>query len=985
MSNLIQIQNSDNTGYKYWRSLDSLSSSPEFNKWVEREFQENASEMLESGSRRTLLKLMAASFGLAGATACRRPVEKILPHSHGVEGYVHGKPMHYATAVSTGGAATGLIVESHDGRPTKVEGNPRHPYSLGATSAHTQALILNLYDPDRARTVKRKGARTSWDEFSAWARDEFSAGKQGDGAGLRILSERSSSPTLAALKGDIAKKFPQAQWVEFEPVNFDNARLGTQMAFGQQLEPHYQFDKADVIVALDSDFLGLDSTSILPVKQFSSRRRVETPKDEMSRLYVAESNFTITGGMADNRLRIRSSEIGAFVLALAKELNITGGELKVPGNQSGKSAKFIAAIAKDLNAHRGRSIIVAGPRQPAAVHALVALINQAMGNAGATVVYTRPVVDPTDSLAQAKQLASDLKAGSVKTLVILGGNPVYSLPADLDFAAAMKRAATVALLDDENETWAEAEWQLPAAHPFEAWGDARSLDGTASIQQPLIAPLYGGKSALELAAVIAGAEKTKGHDLVKSYWSAQWGAEAEKRWKKSLFDGFIEGTKMETVNPAVTAAASFAQAQAAIQAPGQGIEVTFHPSASAYDGRFANNAWMHEAPDPLTKLVWDNAALLSPATARELGVKDGDYLSLSHSGREIKVPAMILPGHADKSISLALGYGRAACGRVGQGVGHRVEGLRTSETFGFAPAVEVKKAGGAYQLVTTQEHHSMEGRAIVIEGTLDHYKSHPDFVQHAVHSPELVSLFPAFDYSKGYQWGMAIDLNACIGCNACLVACQSENNIPVVGKDQVRRGREMHWIRMDRYFTGSEDDAQVVMQPMGCQQCENAPCESVCPVAATTHSPEGLNDMAYNRCVGTRYCANNCPYKVRRFNFLNWNKDIEESRKMVFNPDVTVRMRGVMEKCNYCVQRIQEKKIEAKAQDRRTLKDGEVMSACQQVCPADAIAFGNINDPESRVARLKKLDRDYTLLEELNAKPRTTYLAKLRNPNPELA
>ncbi len=995
MNELIQINPSSLTGKKYWRSLDHLADTPQFREWVAREFQDGANEMM-GGSRRTLLKLMAAGFGLAGLTACRRPVEQILPHAKGVEGLVHGRPVHYATVVQVGGAATGLIVESNEGRPTKVEGNPKHPYSLGATNAHQQALVLDLYDPDRAKEVQKGGVKSSWSEFGAWWKE--ASGKLGDGAGLRVLAERSSSPTLAAVKAEIAKKYPKSAWVEYDSVNFDQALEGAKLAFGQPLAAEYHYDKADVVVALDSDFLGLDAQTVLPVKKFSARRRVEEGRP-MNRLYVAEANFTITGGMADHRLRARVSDIGALTLALAKELNVSGAELKVLGGSvASKDAKWISAVAKELAASKGKSIVVAGPRQPAAVHAVVALINQALGNAGQTVSYQKPVVEASDSLAGVKQLAADLNGGAVKALFVLGGNPVYSLPADVDLAAALKKAeASVVLAADENETWAAAPaWRLPEAHPFEAWGDARGLDGTASVQQPLIQPLYGGRSALEVAAQIAGLESTKGYELVKKTWASQWGAEAEKKWKTALFEGVIEGTQSAAVDAKADAGKALAAAQAALKPATAGLEVAFYPSSNTWDGRQANNAWLLEAPDPMTKLVWDNAALLSPATARELGVAQGDMLSIEAGGKEIKVPAMVLPGHADRSISLALGFGRAACGRVGQGVGHRVEGLRTTAAFYFA-AANVKKTGTQYQLVTTQEHHTLvepitglKRNDIVIEqtyaelskaghGEAEHGEGHGEG-----HGNSL-DLFAGWDYSKGYQWGLSIDLNACIGCNACMVACTAENNIPVVGKDQVRRGREMHWIRLDRYFTGSEEDPQAVMQPMACQQCEKAPCESVCPVAATAHSPEGLNEMAYNRCVGTRYCMNNCPYKVRRFNFLEWNKNVPEIKKMVFNPDVSVRMRGVMEKCNYCLQRIEEKRTLAKSEGRRQIKDLEILTACQQVCPADAIVFGNINDPESRVAKLKKQPRDYTVVEELNTKPRTTYLTRLRNPNPELA
>ncbi len=985
MNELIQLNLSSLTGRKYWRSLNQLADTPEFRQWVEREFPEGASELLDSGSRRTLLKLMAAGFGLAGLTACRRPVEKILPLSKGVEGYVHGRPLHYATAVEACGVAAGLVVECNDGRPTKVEGNPRHPASLGATNAFQQAMVLDLYDPDRARQVQRQGVKSSWTEFESWWREQ--SAKLGDGAGLRILSTRSTSPSLEALKAEIAKKYPQSAWVEYEPVSFDHAVEGARLAFGQPLVPHYRLEQADVIVALDCDFLGLDTLSAQPVKQFAARRRPEEGR-ELNRLYAVEANFTITGAMADHRLRARSSDVASIALALVRELNVSGAELKVLGQSGGKQQKFLAAAAKDLMAHRGRSLVAAGPRQPAEVHALAALINQALGNAGQTVVYTRPPFAPADTLAAMKKLADDLGAGRVTTLVVLGGNPVFTLPAGADWAALFRKTAVAALLFDENETWKAAMWRLPEAHAFESWGDVRALDGTVSIQQPQIQPLHGGRSALEIAALIAGREQRRGYEVVRSYWTAQWGAQAEQKWKQALYEGVIEGTQFAPVDAKADAAAVLAAVESAVKPAPAGIEAVFYPSWHTLDGRFANNAWLHETPDPMTKLVWDNAALLSPATAKKLGVKDGDVLEIASGGRQIRCPALVLPGHADDSISLELGFGRSACGRVGRGVGHRVEGLRAAANFWFGPA-EARKTGATYKLVTTQEHHTLiepitglKRHNIVEEFSVEEYRRRAGHGSHEPHPA--TDLFPGFDYSKGYQWGMAIDLGACIGCNACMVACTAENNIPVVGKEQVSKGREMHWIRLDRYFSGEEDDPQAVMQPMACVQCEKAPCESVCPVAATAHSPEGINEMAYNRCVGTRYCLNNCPYKVRRFNFLNWNKDIPEIRKMVFNPDVTVRMRGVMEKCNYCVQRIEEKRSQAKAEGRRPIRDGEIVTACQQACPAEAIVFGNINDPESRVAKLKRQARDYSVLEELNTKPRTTYLARVRNPNPEL-
>ncbi|MGO9239274.1 MAG: TAT-variant-translocated molybdopterin oxidoreductase [Bryobacteraceae bacterium] len=985
MKPFAQINPARLTGKKYWRSLDEAAAAPEFQEWVTREFPDGYATV-DSTNRRTLLKLMGASFGLAGLTSCRRPVEHILPLARASEGYIHGKPLHYASVATRNGTATGVIVTTIDGRPIKIEGNPKHPYSLGATDAFLQASALSLYDPERAREVQHRGARSDWEEFSAWAKGEFDVSKQGDGSGLRIVSEKNASPALESVRADLVKKFPKAQWIEYESVDLDAVREGAALATGQSVEPHFLFDKADIVFSLDCDFLGLDSASILPVKQFSKRRRVEQPGDRMNRLYVAEANYSLTGAMADHRLRVKVGDTGALALALAKELNVSGSELKVVGNPADKAQKFIAELAKDLAAHKGASLVVAGPRQPAAVHALAFAIDAALGNLGQTIVFTKLPSAPASSLEQLKQLVADLNAGRVKTLVVLGGNPVYTLPADLDFAAAVKQAsATVALTEDENETWVASEWRLPQAHLLECWGDARALDGTVSIQQPMIEPLYGGKSVLEVAAMLAGREPARSYDLVSAYWTAQWpAAEREKKWKASLFDGSVADTRAATVNAAVDARKLMAAAAARILPASAGLEVAFYPSHGVYDGRFANNAWLHEAPDPITKVVWDNVALLSKQTAGSLGLHDGDMVELSDLQRSVEVPVMIQPGHADGSISLFLGYGRAACGRVGQGVGHRVEALRTMEHFFFAPAVDLKKTAETYQIVTSQEHGRMEGRPIVREATSEEYLKQPGAIKEMAESPQGATMFPFYDYSKGYQWGMSIDLNACIGCNACLVACQSENNIAVVGKDQVRRGRVMHWIRLDRYYSGSDEDPQIVTQPMACQQCENAPCETVCPVAATSHSPEGLNDMVYNRCVGTRYCLNNCPYKVRRFNFLAWNKDVPEVRKLVFNPDVTVRMRGVMEKCTYCVQRIEHGKIAANADGRRQLRDGEVISACQQVCPADAIVFGNINDPQSRVSKLKQQARDYALLGELNVRPRTTYLARLRNPNPAL-
>jgi Fe-S-cluster-containing dehydrogenase component len=894
---------------------------------------------LDQSSRRTHLKLMAASFGLAGLTACRRPVEKILPAARGVEDYIPGNPLYYATAMSLGGSATGLLVETHDGRPTKIEGNPRHPLSRGAAPAFAQAEILSLYDPDRSRAVLKDGRRSSWEVFAPAV-----AAMQGK---VRFLSPRVMSPSLEAVRRAALEKFPGAAWSEYEPVSDGEALQGALLAFGQPLQPHYRFDKADVILALDADFLGLEAPSMAAIGDFSARRGATG----MNRLYAAESQYSLTGAMADHRLRMRSSDIARFAQDVA----------------AGRGP-----VWKDLAAHKGRSLVVAGPRQPAAVHALAHWLNQQLGNIGETVTFTAAAV---------AQGPAEALAGEVDALVILGGNPAYDAPADLNFVEGLKKIPlTIHLGVEVNETARLAKWHLPEAHFLEAWGDVRDADGTVSIQQPMIQPLYDGKTAAEVLALMAGYKDRRAYDIVRSYWLAQWpAAEGEKRWRKALHDGVIEGTKAADVKPTL-------KWSPAGQAPAvaQGIELTFHPSWNAWDGRYANNGWMQEAPDPMTKLTWDNAALVSAATARALNIETGDVIRIDRAGRQIEVPATVMPGQADNSIALALGYGRTSVGRVGRGVGHDANPLRTTGSMWIASGVKITKTGRKHKLASTQEHHSMEGRPLVREASLEEYKKEPRFAGKPDAEVKLFSLYQEHKYDQGNQWGMVVDLNACIGCNACVVACQAENNIPIVGQDQVARGRAMHWIRLDRYFNGPPEDPRAVVQPVACMQCENAPCESVCPVAATSHSAEGLNDMAYNRCVGTRYCANNCPYKVRRFNFLDFHKGLEEVEKMHFNPDVTVRMRGIMEKCTYCVQRIQEAKIKAKTEGRRPIKDGEIVTACQQTCPAGAIAFGNLLDAASRVSKARAGDRNYAMLAELNVRPRTTYLARLRNPNPEM-
>ena len=971
------------SGREHWRSLDQLGATEEFRGWVEREFSENASELSEP-SRRGVLQLMAASLGLAGLTACRRPVEQILPFSRGVEDLIPGKAVYYATSMLLGGVSTGLLVESNDGRPTKIEGNPKHPSSLGACSAQAQASLLGLYDPDRSQAVCREGKRSSWEDFQAFAGPHFSGG--GDGAQLWFLSEPVASPSLDAVRTHVLRKFAQAKWVEYAPLDFEASKPACEIAFGEQaaarLAPRFAFHKADVILSLDHDFLGLDEPTTIPAREFSRRRRVGSEKDSMNRLYMVEAQYSVTGAMADHRLSMRLQDVQEFAAAVAEELGLLPPQLRVLNSATSKQDRWVSALARDLKANAGCSLVVAGPRQPAAVHALTYWMNEALGNLGNTVSFAQ--AGRGANVAPLKDLVAAMAAGQVGTLVILGGNPVYNAPADFDFAAQLEKVAhTIHLGQERDETAVRCEWHLPEAHYLESWGDGRGHDGTVTLQQPLIQPLYGGKSAAELLAMLSGYPDQRGYDIVRNYWLARWGSAAgEKTWRRCLHDGLVPDTAYAVTHPKARATPIRAALQAA-RANSDGIEIGFYAGSGPYDGRFANNGWLQEAPDPMTKLTWDNAALLSAATASALDLQQGDVVSIETGGRETRMPVFIQPGHADRSISLALGYGRTQGGRVGQAVGGNAYLIRTAQGSGFLQGAQVRKTGLKHVLASTQEHQSMEGRPLVREATIEDYAAHPNFTSEAVEHPPLLSLYEEHAYDEGYQWGMAIDLNSCFGCNACLVACQSENNIPVVGKEEVLRGREMHWIRLDRYYAGDPEDPQAVSQPVNCQQCENAPCESVCPVAATAHSPEGLNDMAYNRCVGTRYCANNCPYKVRRFNFFDFSEGLAEVQKMAFNPNVTVRVRGVMEKCTYCVQRIQEKKIAARAEGR-LVEDGEIQTACQQTCPAEAIVFGDINDPQSRVSELKMQNRDYAMLGELNTKPRTTYLAKLRNPNPEL-
>ena len=970
----VKAQIEQTTGPEYWRSLEELAGGEEFQEMLHREFPKGASEWLDTFSRRGFLKTMGASLGLAGLAGCTKlPRTEIVPYAKQPENVIPGRPQYYATAFTLGGYASPILVESHEFRPTKIEGNPQHPASLGGTDIYAQASLLDLYDPDRAQNVTYLGDVRSWNAFMEAVKGPISVQKGIAGAGVRILTQAVSSPTLAAQIRSYLDANPQAKWHVWEPVNRDNVYEGAKMAFGEVVETRYDLSKADIIVSLDADFLyaGFPGNTRY-IRDFAARRN---PDGNMNRLYVIESTPSSTGMKADHRLPTNAS----MIEAVARSLPIT----KEPQNEQG----FAARVREDLAGHRGSSVVIAGDHQPAAVHAFAHWLNQ--DNVGKTVFYTDPVdANPVNRSESLHDLVQDIRAGKVDLLLILGGNPVYDAPAEFEFASALKSNAVaqkIYLGTHRNETAELCHWHVPEAHYLESWSDARAYDGTASIVQPLIDPLYGGKTAHELVTILAGQPGLSSHDLVQQYWQKQHaGVDFDSFWRKSLHDGWIEGTAFVAKNVTWKAAHLPAPTLAAANS----TELNFRRDPSVYDGRFANNGWLQELPKPLTKLTWDNCIMIGPAMAGRLKLNFKDVAELEFQGKKVKGPVWIQAGHPDNSVTVFLGYGRTRAGRVGTGTGFDVYPLRTSQNPWIAGPVKLTKSGETYNLANTQGYQTMETpdgseRPIVQERSLAEYQKNPNFAKEG-ETPKELTLYPGFDYSKeAYSWGMAIDLNACVGCNNCIVACQAENNVAVVGKEQTAKGRHMHWLRVDTYYNGPRENPKGFFQPVPCMQCENAPCELVCPVQATLHSSEGLNDMVYNRCIGTRYCSNNCPYKVRRFNFLLYQDWETPQYKLMRNPDVTIRSRGVMEKCTYCVQRINQHRIDAERADSK-IKDGELQTACQQSCPANAIVFGNLNDPNSLVNKWKAQARNYSLLGELNTRPRTTYLAEVRNPNPEL-
>jgi MoCo/4Fe-4S cofactor protein with predicted Tat translocation signal len=971
-----RLSEKEKTGPEYWRSLEELAGSPDFQEALHREFPKGASEWLDSVSRRGFLKVMGASLGLAGMTGCvKLPLEPIVPYVRQPENVVPGRPQYYATAMTLGGYANPLLVESHMGRPTKIEGNDQHPASLGGTDIFAQASILGMYDPDRSQNVVSMGDQRSWAAFLAALRGPLSAQKALQGAGIRILTPTISSPTLADQLRNFLKVYPQAKWHVYEPVNRDNVLEGAKMAFGQAVETRYDFSRADVVVSLDADFLyaGFPGSSRY-IRDFAKRR---DPDQAMNRLYVIESTPSSTGAKADHRAAVKASAIA-----------------QVFQQNNALPPAFFEALQADVHAHAGSSVIIAGDHLPAEVHALGHAMNAQLGNVGKTVFYTDPVdANPVSQAESLKDLVADMRGGKVDLLVILGGNPAYDAPVDLNFADVLKNGNIPLRVHCglyQNETAELCQWHANATHELEAWGDARAYEGTVSVIQPLIAPLYNGKSALEFVALLSGQSDATGYDLVRAYWQKQHtGADFEQLWRKSLHDGWIEGT-------------TFAAKQVSVRTTGQSsvdipdeksIELNIRRDSTIYDGQFCNNGWLQELPKPMSKLTWDNAIQIGPKMADRLGIKTEDVVELELNQKKVTGAVWIQAGHPDNSVTITLGYGRKRAGRVGTGQGFDAYALRTSAAPWIASGLQIRKTGDTYKLASTQGYQSMDTpdgahRPLVRETTLEEYRKEPNFAKEE-ETPYELSLYQPYPYKEEtYAWGMSIDLNKCVGCNNCMLACQSENNIAVVGKEQTVIGRHMHWIRVDAYYQGDRDNPKAYFQPVPCMQCENAPCEVVCPVGATNHSTEGLNDMVYNRCVGTRYCSNNCPYKVRRFNFLLFQDWDTPQYKMMRNPDVSVRSRGVMEKCSYCVQRINERRIDTETASVREGKDirigDELQTACQQSCPAEAIVFGNINDANSKVSKLKAHALNYSLLGELNTRPRTTYLAEIRNPNPDL-
>ncbi|WP_337176208.1 4Fe-4S dicluster domain-containing protein [Paludisphaera sp.] len=931
--------------------------------------------------RRDFMTVMGASLALAGVTGCGvQPAEKIVPYVDQPEQIVPGKPLFFATASPSGGDGLGLLVESQMGRPIKVEGNPSHPASRGATDPFAQAEALALYDPDRSQVVVNRGRVGTWENFLRFAVDLRAREIAAKGAGLRILTRSVSSPTVLDQLRRLKEAMPELVWHSYEPVTRDGARKGAELAFGRAFEPSYRLEGVDVVVALDADFLRWGPSSVRLAREYADRR--DPDAGTMLRLHAFEPTPTVTGAAADHRTPVASADVLAVAAALARGLGIAGAP-DVPLGRAQAHEARISALAEELKAANGKAVVVVGDTQPAEVHALGYAINAALGAIGSSVVLHAPAEGaPADQNASLVQLARDIEAGQVDTLLILDANPAYEAPADLRFEEVLRNEKLTTLVHlglYNDETGALAHWHVPEAHFLESWGDVRSSDGSVALVQPLIDPLYQGRTVVEVLAVLLGEVGVPGRELVRNYWKTRLPAETfEKSWRAALRDGVVT-LPGEAPGPEAPGAPDLGKVDWTAPEIGGSLELIFRPDPTIWDGRYANNAWLQELPKPITTLTWENAALFSPALAERLKLKDGQVVLLKYQGAQVEAPVLITPGQAADTVTVHLGYGRAErAGRVGGKIGFNANLLRRSDAPWAATGLAIEMTNRSVRLAVTQHHHDMARRDVLKVLTVDEYR-HPYDEHHAHPDGSLYPEWPGTQ-SEDYAWGMAIDLNRCIGCAACTIACQAENNIPVVGKDQVLNSREMHWMRVDRYYAGDDlENPQTHFQPLTCMHCEKAPCELVCPVEATTHSDEGLNEMTYNRCVGTRYCGNNCPYKVRRFNYLQYADNSTPSLQLLNNPDVTVRMRGVMEKCTYCVQRINEARINAKMAGGKIGGD-EVVTACQGACPTRAIVFGNLKDPESAVSKARESSRHYALLGELGTLPRTTYLSKLTNP-----
>ena len=986
--------------------LGNMSENDPHTERASAEFPESALGAPDGMTRRDFVTLLGASVALAGLGACvREPAEKILPYVHGSPDVVPGAALHFATSMTLDGYATGLLVTSHGGRPTKIEGNPDHPASLGAAGVFEQASVLQLYDPHRARYVQNGNRRGSWRVLSEVLSPSTLRKHVGArGAGLAILLEPTASPLIAARIARVRDVFPDVRTYFHSPLANAGATRAAVEVLGAPLLAQHDFRNADVVVSLGADFCAAGPFHLRYAREFGGRRR--DPARGASVLYVAECSPSPTGTLADSRIAASPATMdrvaAALLATLARDPRFAA---HVPAHAVESRAgsidltqaerAWMIAAAEDLAAHRGRAIVIAGPQQSQETHAIAHAINAIAANMGSTVRYTEsPILDAGERNRDLAALSADLGGGGIDTLLILEGNPAYSAPADVPFAAALRGVRNSLYLGlYDNETARDTTWFVPSAHYLESWGDGRAYDGTASVVQPLIAPLYDGHTVAEVLALVAGETGVSAYELVRRSWSSRpevLPSGFDSWWSEALVRGSINGTASPQTVPSIRwDAVRTAHASVAAQKKRERIAINFVPSPAVHDGRFADNGWLQELPDPVTKLTWDNAALMAPALAARLGVARGDEVELRLRERSLKVPALIVPGHADYAVTLPMGYGRSGAEAVARGVGANANAIRVSSAPYADDDVVVTPTGSHRDLAITQEHWSLEGRGADILGVVaapPPSRPQPDQSHKAADATvpsrkrrPLTLYEPPAPSTSGFgadQWAMVIDLNTCTGCGACVVACQAENNIPVVGREGVLKSREMHWMRIDRYVEGPPEEPQVSVQPMLCQQCEKAPCEYVCPVDATVHSDDGLNEMVYNRCVGTRFCSNNCPYKVRRFNWFDYNGEIAETERMVKNPEVTVRARGVMEKCTFCVQRIRSAQIDAQLADEP--HTGPVVTACQQTCPTGAIIFGSLTDPSSDVVRLRDDPRCFSALDQLGTVPRVRYLARTR-------